>query len=74
LVKVGGEVVGLVERWNGKPSQPWHAYAGIGRDARHLGTFYAETVVFANAPPIHANGGKDAAVRAVVEAGKAVAA
>lgn len=73
LVILEGREIGLIERWNGADA-PWFAYAGIGRASALLGRFYSRDIIYANAPPVFANGGRDGAIAAVVAACKAVAA
>lgn len=67
LVLVDGREVGLLENWKGR-AQPWHAYAGIGRDARHVGSFYPDGTTFNDVAVPSVWGGKNAAIDAVLKA------
>jgi hypothetical protein len=68
VVFVDGREIGLIERWKGGKTLPWHAYAGIGRKCRHLGMFYPLDRVFGDGSFLPATGGKDAAIAAVLAA------
>jgi hypothetical protein len=68
VVIVDGREVGLIERWKGGDALPWHAYAGIGRDCRHLGMFHPKDRIYGDGSFLPATGGKDAAIAAVLGA------
>ena len=64
--------VGLLERYRGD-TMPYHAFAGIGREARHVGAFYPDGVSWSVAKGRGGfagvtlfMGGKDAAIAAVL--------
>ncbi len=58
LVKVDGEIIGLLEKWKNTRTDkhPWKAFKGHGAACTFLKAFYPE------------EGGKDAAILAVVHA------
>lgn len=68
VVILDGREIGLIERWKGGSTLPWHAYAGIGRECRHLGMFHPVDRVFGDGSFLPATGGKEAAIAAVLTA------
>jgi len=58
LVKVDGNIIGLLEKWNNTKTEkhPWKAFKGHGKACSFLRSFYPN------------EGGKDAAIMAVVHA------